>query len=71
MWGHMSMAADSLSGNSFAVSIRENITSEFYRTSAQLLNVLTPAGDGHVGGGPAGAPEDAARARVARIVGQR
>jgi hypothetical protein len=39
------LAADGLSGNSFAVTITRNIASEFYGTSAELLAELTPALD--------------------------
>jgi hypothetical protein len=39
------LAADGLSGNSFAVAITKTMTSEFYGTSADLLRQLTPAAE--------------------------
>src|ERR1019366_6009239 len=39
------LAADGLSGDSFAVRIQQQITYEFDGTSADLLHLLTPIGD--------------------------
>jgi hypothetical protein len=42
------LAADGLSGDSFAVRIQQQITYEFGGTSADLLHLLTPIGDARV-----------------------